>query len=44
MQESKLKSAPMEQEPKSRLKIIVIAHLLIALTFFVAAFLWGNFA
>ncbi len=28
---------------KRRLKLIVIAHLLIVGSFFVATFLWGNF-
>lgn len=32
-----------EQVRKSRLKLIVIAHLLIVVSFFVAAFFWGNF-
>jgi len=31
------------QDRKRRLKRIVIAHLLIVCSFFVASFLWGNF-
>lgn len=44
MEENKGNIVPTEQERKSRLKIIVIAHLLIVGTFFVATFFWGNFA
>jgi len=29
---------------KRRLKLIVIAHLVIVVSFFTAAFFWGNFA
>jgi hypothetical protein len=32
------------QDRKRRLWLIVIAHLLIVGTFFVASFIWGNFA
>lgn len=32
-----------EQARKSRLKYIVIAHLFVVISFFVAAFYWGNF-
>ena len=33
-----------ESDRKRRLKLIVVAHLLVVGTFFVAAFIWGNFA
>ncbi len=40
MQEQNRGSA---QDRKRRLWLIVIAHLLIAATFFVATFVWGKF-
>jgi len=43
MQEQKQGSGS-GQNRKRRLWLIVIAHLLIVGTFFVASFLWGNFA
>lgn len=44
MEENKVNIMPTEQERKSRLKIIVIAHFLIVGAFFVATFFWGNFS
>ncbi len=31
------------QARKTRLKYIVIAHLIVVISFFVASFYWGNF-
>ena len=44
MQEQQQIGGPSPEFRKRRLKRIVIAHLLIVISFFVAAFLWGNFA
>lgn len=44
MEENKSNNVLTEQAHKSRLKIIVLAHFLVAGTFFAVTFFWGNFA
>jgi hypothetical protein len=41
---TRAKQGLLAQDRKRRLWLIVIAHLLIVGTFFVASFIWGNFA
>jgi len=44
MQEQEQNRGLSAQDRKRRLWLIVIAHLLIAGTFFAASFIWGSFA